>query len=61
MTLHNMAMLYTQQGDNDRARDLFTRAVSIFESSLGPQHPKTARSRTELHALPHGDTPRKEL
>ena len=51
MTLHNLAMLYSQQGDHDRARAVFARAVGIFESSLGPDYPKTARSRTELDAL----------
>jgi hypothetical protein len=58
MTLHNLAMLYTRQGDhNNRARALFTRAVGIFESSLGLEHPKTVRCRTESDALPHIDTP----
>jgi len=40
MTLHNLAMLHTHQGDHDRARDLFARAVGIFESSLAPDRPK---------------------
>ena len=51
MTLHNLARLYGQQGDHNRARAVFARAVGIFESSLGINYPKTARSRTELDAL----------
>ena len=52
VSLHNVAMLAVRQGDDDRARDLFERAVGIFKSSLGDEHRKTVSSRTALAALP---------
>jgi Tetratricopeptide repeat len=61
VSLHNLAMLAARQGDDDRARGLFERAVEIFESSLGAEHPKTVTSRTELAALPPRQTAADDL
>jgi len=52
VSLHNVAMLAVGQGDDDRARELFERAVAILEASLGAEHPKTVTSRTQLATLP---------
>ena len=47
VSLHNVAMLAVRQGDVDRSRGLFERAVGIFESGFGAEHPQTVTSRPD--------------
>jgi hypothetical protein len=50
-SLSNLANVLYDQGDLDRARRLYERALSIREARLGADHPDTARSRKDLAAV----------
>ena len=43
-----MACSYSAEGDRARARPLYERALAICEKALGPEHPSTATSRSNL-------------
>ena len=47
-SLNNLALVLRDQGDVDGARALHERALAIYESRLGADHPSTAKSRREL-------------
>ena len=47
-SLYNVASLYAELKQTDRAVDLLTKALSIYTKSLGPSHPSTQRARNEL-------------
>jgi hypothetical protein len=50
-SLDNLATVLRAQGEPDRARTLFERALAIREARLGPDHPDTERSRRNLAAV----------
>ncbi len=47
-TLHQLAVLYWNQGKYEQAEPLYQRALAICEKVLGPEHPSTG---TTLHGL----------
>jgi hypothetical protein len=49
--INNLASLLQATSRLPEAEPLFRRAVSIFESSLGPDHPKTLTVRKNLELL----------
>jgi hypothetical protein len=51
MTLHNLGVLYAGQDRAPDAQPLLDRAFAIFESSYGPEHPKTRACRDEITLL----------
>ena len=53
MTLHNLGMLSLQCNEFDEARGFLRRALSIFEASLPPDHPKTVACRTAVVSITH--------
>jgi len=48
VTLNNLAFLYKSRRDFARAAPLYEEAVSIFEKSLGPDHPRSIASRANF-------------
>src|SRR6266702_4146344 len=50
-TLHELAMLYWDQGKYELAEPLFQRALAISEKVLGPNHPDTVRRRKDYADL----------
>ena len=51
MSLNNLAMLYKSEGKYSEAERLYRRALSIFERSLGPDHPHVEACRANLAGL----------
>ena len=49
--LNNLALLYHAQGKYDQAEPLFKRALDITEKALGPDHPKTKRTKANYMAI----------
>ena len=41
-SLHNLALVYQEQGRYAEAEPLFKRALAIYEKALGPEHPDVA-------------------
>ena len=54
MTVHNLAVLRATQRRAGEAEVLYRRALAIFESSLGADHPKARTCRAELDKLLRG-------
>ncbi len=50
-SLNNLATVLADQGDLQRARPLYERALRIREARLGVDHPDTVRSRERLAAV----------
>ncbi len=50
-TLNNLAGLYRQMGEYEKALPLYNRALDIRENLLGPQHPDVATSLDNLAVL----------
>src|SRR5674536_180127 len=50
-TLNNLAGLYRQMGDYEKALPLYQRALDIREKVLGPQHPSVATTLNNLAGL----------
>ncbi len=50
-SLSDEARLYYQQGENDRAEQLYRRSLAIREKALGPDHPDVATSLDNLAKL----------
>ena len=50
-TLNNLAGLYRQMGDYEKALPLYQRALEISEKVLGPQHPDVATTLNNLAGL----------
>jgi hypothetical protein len=50
-SLHNFADVRRAQGDLQAARTLLDRALAIWETRLGADHPDTVRSREALAAV----------
>jgi tetratricopeptide (TPR) repeat protein len=48
VTLHNLAFIYRSRRDFARAAPLYGEALSIFEKSLGPDHPRVIASRANV-------------
>ena len=51
VTLNNLAVLYKSEGRLDEAAALYHRALSIFERTLGPEHPKAITCRKNSAGL----------
>ena len=49
--LHNLALLYSEQGLYDRAEPLYQRALALREEALGKKHPDVAQSLNGLADL----------
>ena len=49
--LHNLAVLYQDQGKYSEAEPLFKRALAIDEKTLGPDHPSVAKVLGNLAVL----------
>ncbi|KAG2484841.1 hypothetical protein HYH03_016407 [Edaphochlamys debaryana] len=47
----NLAILYNQRGEYDRALPLYERALDIYERHFGPDHPEVAHTLTDLAVL----------
>ncbi|MDD4523531.1 MAG: tetratricopeptide repeat protein [Methanosarcina sp.] len=50
-TLNNLALLYHQIGDYEKALPFYQRALDISENVLGPQHPSVATTLNNLAGL----------
>src|SRR5262245_52595783 len=48
MFLYDLARLYNNGADRQKARPLFERSLSLFERSVGPNHPSTALALDQL-------------
>ena len=48
----SLGTVHFKQGNPDEARRLFERALSIFETRLGPDHPDTKQALERLALLP---------
>jgi hypothetical protein len=51
ISLDNLALLLSDQGDLAAARPLHARALAVHEKVLGPEHPDTATSLNNLAGL----------
>ena len=51
MTLNNLAVLYKAAGAYAEAEPLYQRALAIFETALGPSHPKVITCRQNYAQL----------
>ncbi|KXZ41368.1 hypothetical protein GPECTOR_518g498 [Gonium pectorale] len=47
----NLAILYNQRGDCDRALPLYERALAIYENLYGKDHPEVAHTLTDIAVL----------
>jgi len=47
------ALLYYQKGDYEKALQFYQRALEIYETVLGPQHPDVATALNNLALLYH--------
>ena len=52
-SLNNLAVLYYNMGDYEKALPLYQRALEICEKVLGPQHPDVATTLNNLAELYH--------
>lgn len=50
-SLSNLAILYNQRGDFDRAQPLYERALRIYELEYGPDSTEVAHTLTDLAVL----------
>ena len=50
-TIHNLGLLYPDQGKLKEAEEMYYRALAGYESALGPDHQKTQRIAEELNTL----------
>ena len=50
LLLNFLAIVYSRQGNYVQAEPLYQRACTIYEKVLGPEHPDTAASLTNLAA-----------
>ncbi|HMR30189.1 MAG TPA: tetratricopeptide repeat protein [Geminicoccaceae bacterium] len=53
-SLNNLALVYKAEGRTADAERLYLRSLSIFERTLGPNHPDVARSLNNLASLYRG-------
>lgn len=51
LSLHNLAVSFTDQGEIKQAETIYKRALAIFEMSQGPDHPSVAKCLTNLAKL----------
>jgi hypothetical protein len=49
--LANLAILFNQKNEFIKAQPLYERALRIFESNYGPDHPEVAHTLTDLAVL----------
>ena len=47
----NLAIIYNQRGDGDRALPLYQRALTIWEMTHGPHHPDVAHALTDIAVI----------
>ncbi|KAG7668381.1 putative Centrosomal protein of 104 kDa [Nannochloris sp. 'desiccata'] len=47
----NLAIIYNQRGDGDRALPLYQRALNIWEMTHGPHHPDVAHALTDIAVI----------
>ena len=52
-TLHNLALLYVNQGRHAEAEPLYQQALVIYEKALGPDHPSLATTLENYASLLH--------
>ena len=50
-SLSNLAILYNQSGDYDKAQPLYERALQIYQTVHGPDHADVAHTLTDLAVL----------
>ena len=50
-SLSNLAILYNQSGEYDKAQPLYERALQIYQTVHGPDHPDVAHTLTDLAVL----------
>lgn len=50
-SLGNLAILYNQRQEYDKAQPLLERALQIYEQTRGPGHPDVAHILTDLAVL----------
>ena len=50
-SLSNLAILYNQSGEYDKAQPLYERALQIYQTAHGPDHPDVAHTLTDLAVL----------
>jgi hypothetical protein len=51
LTANNLGVLMQSIGRKDEAEGLFRRALKVFESQLGSEHPKTRMALENLEAI----------
>lgn len=51
MTVNNLAVLRSAQGDDEKAAELYSRALAVFEAELGAEHPTVVICRENYEAL----------
>ena len=63
VTLHNLALLYSDRGEFGKAEPLYQRVLAIWEQALGPEHPLVANALNNLANLYNftGDYTKAEL
>jgi tetratricopeptide (TPR) repeat protein len=60
ISLNNLALLYSKQGDYLKAEPLYKRSLAIWEKLLGPDHPYVANLLNILSELYHAMGKEKE-
>ena len=53
ISLNNLALLYSNEGEYAKAEPLYNRSLAIWEKTLGPDHPYVANCLNELSRLYH--------
>lgn len=53
ISLNNLAMLYSKEGEYVKAEPLYNRSLAIWEKALGPDHPYVANCLSKLSRLYH--------
>ena len=53
ISLNNLALLYSKEGEYAKAEPLYKRSAAIWEKALGPDHPFVANCLSKLSGVYH--------